>query len=163
MFKNKSFITLLISFTCILGFFNLYGTIGVTYFGMYTRKGEDVSYVVGVANFAGIIGCIIVSVILDKYKTYKKAFLILNIIGIISQILLTVLLEEVEGYGYILLFILWTMVSVTVLPIYTCCMDFVCELTYPVGESISGGLIMSCTQISGIITVYKIIILDFDM
>jgi hypothetical protein len=36
-------------------------------------------------------------------------------------------------------------------------MDFVCELTYPVGESISGGLIMISSQISGIISV-KIII-----
>ena len=34
---------------------------------------------------------------------------------------------------------------------YTTGMDFVCELTYPVGESISEGLIMSSNQISGII------------
>ena len=36
-------------------------------------------------------------------------------------------------------------------PIYTTGMDYVAEMTYPVGESISGGLIMCFNQIFGII------------
>jgi Na+/melibiose symporter-like transporter len=155
MIKNKNFIKLLISFTCILGFFNLYGTIGMSYFSLYISDNDAISYVIGASNLASIIACLIVSGIIDKYKIYKKVFLILNLTGIVCQILLTVFLELIEDKDivYILFFITWTIISMSIIPIYSCSMDFVCELTYPVGESISGGFIMSCTQISGIIAV----------
>ena len=53
----------------------------------------------------------------------------------------------------IILLILWTLCSFSIVPIFTCSMDFVVELTYPVGESISGGLIMMVNQITGILAV----------
>ena len=55
--------------------------------------------------------------------------------------------------NFILVLIVWSFTSIAILPIYTCSMDFVCEITYPVGETISGGILMTATQISGIISV----------
>ncbi len=158
MLKNKSFLKLLVSFTCILGYFNVYGTIINGYFSKYGLDEDQTSYVAGVANVMAIISCIITSIILDKSKNYKKAFIILNVIVFISHILMTVLLEVVDN-AYIIFFIFWSICSLCILPIYTLSMDFVVELTYPVGESISGGFIMCFNQISGIIGViilYKI-------
>jgi FLVCR family feline leukemia virus subgroup C receptor-related protein len=153
MLKNKSFLKLLISFTCILGYFNVYGTIINEYFSMYGLDEDQTSYVAGIANILAIISCLITSIILDKFKNYKKAFIILNIVGLISQIAMTVLLEILEENRFLVFTIFWSLCSLSILPIYTLSMDFVCELTYPVGESISGGFIMSFTQISGIIGV----------
>ncbi len=48
-------------------------------------------------------------------------------------------------------FICYTLIIGFAVPIYTSGMDFVCEITYPVGESTSEGIIMSFNQIMGII------------
>lgn len=160
MFKNKNFIKLLAMFTFILGYFNLYGTIVNEYFSKYGLTDNQTSYVGGVANFMAIIGCLIVSAILDKLKNYKRAFLILNTFGLICHLTMTISLEYFYDYNYIILMVLWTFCSMSIIPIYTCSMDFVVELTYPVGESISGGLIMTCSQISGILA---IVICDYFM
>jgi hypothetical protein len=112
----------------------------------------------GIANLVSLIGSIMVSALLDKWKKYRFAFIILTIASIIVHISLTVLLEVTTGYGYLILYILVPLVSVLILPIFTCSMDYVCELTYPVGESITGGLIMTTSQISGVLLVLIVVI-----
>jgi len=153
MFRNKNFILLLISFTCILGYFNLYGTIINELFTRYPLTEKEMSTIGGFANILALIGVLSISALIDKYKKYKKSFIILNIIGIISHVGMTFFLEYIEKNLFIYISILWSICSIAILPIYTCSMDLVCELTYPVGETISGGFIMTCTQISGIISV----------
>lgn len=148
------------AFTCILGYFNLYGTILNELFTKYYLTEREMSLIGGISNGIALIGIMLISMIIDKYRKYKFSFITLNIVGIISHISMMLVLEYVKENLYIYVAILWSICSVSILPIYTCSMDFVCELTYPVGESISGGFIMTCTQISGIIAVninYKIL------
>lgn len=140
-------------FTFILGYFNLYGTILNGYYTKYGLTDTQTSYVSSTANFVAMVGSLIVSAILDKFKSYRKAFLILNGIGFLCHITLTVTIEYFETYGFYILLFLWTMASTSILPVYTCGMDFVVELTYPVGETISGGLIMTVNQIFGFLAV----------
>lgn len=153
MFGNKNFILLLFSFSCILGYFNLYGTILNELFTRYSLTEWEMSMIGGFANILALIGVLTISAVIDKYKKYKISFIILNTIGIISHIGMTFCLEYLEKNLFVYISILWSICSIAILPIYTCSMDFVCEITYPVGESISGGFIMTCTQISGIISV----------
>jgi predicted MFS family arabinose efflux permease len=153
LFKNKSFILLLINFTFIMGYFNLYGTVSNSLYSMYKIDDNNISYIVGAANIAGIFSSLIVSSIVDKYKNYKQVFIILNITGIIFHGGCTLFIELFEEYAFIILMFCSCVCYCSILPIYTCSMDFVCELTYPVGETISGGIIMTFTQISGIIIV----------
>lgn len=162
MFRNKNFILLLISFTCILGYFNLYGTILNELFTKYSLSELEMSMIGGFANILALVAVLTISVLIDKYKKYRTSFIILNTIGIISHIGMTLALEYITNNLVIYVAILWSICSVAILPIYTCSMDFVCELTYPVGESISGGFIMTCTQISGIISVKKFIFLFLE-
>ena len=68
------------------------------------------------------------------------------------MILVTSLLEILDEKNAVYIaFVFYTLTVSSIVPIFTTSMDYVCELTYPVGESISEGLIMSCNQISGII------------
>lgn len=150
IFKNKNFFKLLISFTCIIGFFNLYGTITNEYFTKYGLTSDEASYIAACGNFIGILASLGISMIIDKYKNYRKSFLILNLIGLTTHVLQTILIELFKKYAFIILFILFTVCLSVLIPIFTCSMDLVVELTYPVGESISGGIIMSSNQISGI-------------
>lgn len=153
LFKNKSFIILLINFSLIMSFFNLYGTISNTLLSMYHLSDQQISIIVGVANIIGIVGTLIVSYIVDLYKNYKLIFIILNLFGIVSHGISSLGIELYEEYAFTILLICQILVYCSILPIYTCSMDFVCEITYPVGETISGGIIMSCNQIFGIIIV----------
>jgi hypothetical protein len=114
----------------------------------------------GIVNLISLIGSLLVSALLDKWKKYRLVFILLTIASIVVHTLLTVLLEVTTGYGYLILYILFTLVSFLVLPIFTCSMDYVVELTYPVGESITGGLIMTTSQLSGILAVWFSLIID---
>ena len=68
------------------------------------------------------------------------------------MILFTILLEFVKNLDiiFILGILLYSSLVGFLITIHTNGMDYVCELTYPVGESQSGGIIMSMNQIFGI-------------
>ena len=151
LFKNKNFIVFLVCATCIVGFFNIYGTILNPYLALYLIKDDEASYISAAANGFGIITCLIISCILNKTKKFKQMMLILNICGLVLMIILTVLLEFVKNNVFAMCIILFCFIIGFVTPIYTTGMDYVAEMTYPVGESISGGLIMCFNQIFGII------------
>jgi FLVCR family feline leukemia virus subgroup C receptor-related protein len=150
--SNINFIKILISLTCIVGCINIFGTIFNSYMALYKIKDSTATYTAAVANLFGIIMALIVGSIIDKYKKYKLVMLICNMLTIIFYIITAILMETVnKKYLGIISFICYTLIIGFAVPIYTSGMDFVCEITYPVGESISEGIIMSFNQIMGII------------
>ena len=96
----------------------------------------------------GIIGSIPFGIYCDTTKGYKKA-----VIAICASATLMVFLEfllfklKITWLTFILTFI-YGFVS---LPIMAVSFDFGVELTYPIGESFSTGLLMSAGQFFGII------------
>ena len=156
--SNINFIKLLISLTCIVGFINIFGTIFNSYMALYKIKDSTVTYTAAVSNLFGIITALIVGAIIDKWKKYKLVMIICNIMSLVFLILTTILMELIEKKSLgITSFICYTLIIGSTVPIYTTGMDCVCEITYPVGESISEGIIMSFNQIMGI---FGIIICD---
>ena len=152
LMTNINFIKILISLTCIVGFINIYGTIFNSYMALYKIKDSSATFTLAIANIFGIITALIVGAIIDKSKKYKLAMIICNIISLLVLIITTILLETIEKKSLGLTsFICYTLVIGATIPIYTSGMDFICEITYPVGESISEGIIMSFNQIMGII------------
>ena len=150
--SNINFIKILISLTCIVGFINIFGTIFNSYMALYKIKDSTATYTAATANLLGIIAALVVGKIIDKSKKYKIAMIVCNIISLIIFIITLILMETVnKKYLGITSFICYTLVIGSSVPIYTSGMDFVCEITYPVGESISEGVIMTCNQIMGII------------
>jgi len=150
---------LLSSFTFIIGYFNLYGTKINSIFAKYNKIGvNEISVIAGIANISGMIGAIIISIVVDKLKKYKQTFLILALTGLIFQILITIFAEILDNSTlfYSAILTCFSVVQFCVIPIFTISFDLVIELTYPVGESISGGIIMTMTQISGILAVNNI-------
>ena len=76
------------------------------------------------------------------------------ILGMSFQALFTALLELSLHYSwmnkYAIGLVMYTLVNVIVISFYTIGMNYSCEITYPVGESINGGFMMTMSQISGI-------------
>ena len=152
LFANKNFVYLFISLSCIVGYVNIIATIFNSYMAMYDITDSQASYISGIANFLGIITSVLVALIIDKNKKYSLIILLCNILSIILYIITTIVLESVKSESlYIIIGVLFTLVIGSAIPIYTSGMDLVCEITYPIGESTSDGVIMVGNQLVGII------------
>ena len=152
LFKNKNFNILLVCFTCIIGVWNMYGTIFTPYMAKYNISDSRAAIISSIANFAAIFFAMIGSYILDKTKKFRLILLMCNLSALLIMVTFTLLLEFLNNLNIIFGFsiILYSSLVGFLITIHTNGMDYVCELTYPVGESQSGGIIMSMNQISGI-------------
>ena len=154
LFTNKRFIYLLLSTFFVVGYYDVYGTIINSYFALYNISDSECSYIYFTSSVVGLISSLIISKILDKTKKFKLTMIILGISGTIFQAIFTLLLELTVTHKKMNQFaigmVMYSLVMVIVVPFYTCGMNYACEITYPVGESINGGIMMSASQISGI-------------
>ena len=154
LFTNKRFIYLLISTLFIVGYYDVYGTIINSYFAIYNITDSQCSYIYAVSSVIGMISSLVMSWLLDKYKKFKLFMIGMAIVGSVFQALLTLLLELSVNHksvnAYAVGMVMYSLVNAIVIPFYTIGMNYACEITYPVGESINGGIMMSMSQISGI-------------
>ena len=158
LFKNKRFIYLLISTLFVVGYYNVIGTIINPLFELYSISGNNSSIIYFISNISGMISSVIISKIVDKNNKFKLSMIILCVLGTIFEILLTIFLEifkpenpnENSKIEFAIALIINSLVTIVVMPFYTIGMNYACEITYPLGESINGGIMMSVSQISGI-------------
>lgn len=160
LFTNIRFIYLLMSTFFVVGYYNIIGTIINSAFGLYSISGNNCNVIFFISSFLGMISSVIISKLVDKYKKFKLSMVILCVSGTIFQILLTILLEickpdpskekENSTLEFVIALIIYSLVCIVNTPFYTIGMNYACEITYPVGESINGGLMISMSQISGI-------------
>ena len=153
LFTNIQFIYLLIPTFFIVGYYCIYGTIINSYFKLYDISDSQSSIIYSVSCIIGMISSIIFSILLDKYKRFKLFMLFLGIFGFIFQFFLTIFLEIFYNSNkntFYIAFIFYSLVNLMVVPFYTIGMNYACEITYPIGESLTGGIMMSMSQFSGI-------------
>ena len=130
----------------------MYGTIFTPYMAKYNITDSRAAIISSIANFVSIFFAMVGSYIIDKTKKFRLILLICNLCALLIMILFTFLLELIKNLDVIfsLGIILYSSLVGFLITIHTNGMDYVCELTYPVGESQSGGIIMSMNQVSGI-------------
>ena len=153
LFTNIRFIYLLIATLFVVGYYDVMGTIINSLFDLYGITGEQSSIIYAVSSVAGMLASLVISWLLDKYKKFKLFMIILCISGTVLQALFTFLMElakEKDFSAYAIGLVLYTLVNMIVVPFYTIGMNYACEITYPVGESINGGIMMTMSQLSGI-------------
>ena len=160
LFTNIRFIYLLMSTFFVVGYYNIIGTIINSLFELYSISGNNSNLIFFVSSFLGMISSVIISKLVDKYKKFKLSMVILCVSGTIFQILLTLLLEifkpsspkedENSTVEFVIALIIYSLVTIVNTPFYTIGMNYACEITYPVGESINGGIMMSMSQLAGI-------------
>ena len=153
LFTNIRFIYLLIATLFVVGYYDVMGTIINSLFDLYGITGQQSSVIYAVSSVAGMIASLVISWLLDKYKKFKLFMIILCISGTVLQALFTFLMELAKSKdfsAYAIGLVLYTLVNMIVVPFYTIGMNYACEITYPVGESINGGIMMTMSQLSGI-------------
>ena len=153
LFKNKRFVYLLISTLFVVGYYSIMGTIINALLDLYLITTEQSDIIYAVSSIISMIASVIISWLLDKYKKFKLFMIILCLLGTIFQALFTFLLELAKSKdfsAYAISLVFYTLVNIVVVPFYTIGMNYACEITYPVGESINGAIMMTMSQISGI-------------
>lgn len=153
-FTNKRFVYLLMLTCCIIGYYNVFGTICTTVFGLYGVTEAQSSNIYGVSSGVGVVTAILFAIWVDKTKKFKLTMRIVTTGGVILQTLFTLFLELTLKYSflnpYAIAMVMYTLVTMMVLSFYTIGMNYACELTYPLGECTNGALMMTINQLSGI-------------
>ena len=153
LFTNKEFIFLFISYFLAVGYFDIMSTIINSLLDLYTITSSQCSVIYAVASIAGMLASLGISWLLDKYKIFKLIMIILSISGAVFQALFTMLLELIEKKdlnAYAIGIIMYSLINMSVISFYTIGMNYACEITYPVGESINGSIMASTPQILAI-------------
>ena len=153
LFTNKRFIYLLVSYTLVVAYFDVMATIINGILDLYGITGNQSSVIYAVGSVIGMVSSIVISWILDKYKKFKLIMLLLSLTGTIFQALFTLLLELIEKNdlnGYAIGLVMYSLTNISIISFYTIGMNYACEITYPVGESINGGIMASMPQILAI-------------
>lgn len=156
LFTNKRFDYLLISTLFVVGYYDVMGTIIDYLYEMYFITGQESSIIYAVSSVVGMVSSLIISWLLDKYKKFKLFMILMCVVGTVFQALFTLLLElslpehNLHLNQFAIALVMYSLVNAIVVPFYTAGMNYACEITYPVGESINGGIMMTMSQLSGI-------------
>ncbi len=152
LFTNRYFILLFILFFLGLGIFN---TITTFIEGIVEPRGhsEDFAGIFGAFMLlGGIAGCVIMSMLSDKYKKRKILLMISLIIATISLFIITVPSASdktvLNIFGFLFGFGLLSAAPVG--------LEYAVDITKPVPEASSNGMLMMVGQIGGILLILSL-------
>lgn len=139
---------LTVVFGLVLGIMTTYGTIIGIITSEYGYSDDNASLFGAVFIVGGIIGSGVFGTIVEIYKNYKSVTCVICTLTAITPITLLFSLKSMNVTLASLSCFIVGFSSVSILPVG---IDFGVELTHPVAESISSGLLMSMGQFFGIL------------
>jgi MFS family permease len=145
LFKNKYFIILFITFFFGLGIFNFITSYIELILEPRGFNATDAGVIGGLLLIGGIVGCVVMSALSDKYKKRKLLLIISIIIATLSLFIITFTADEV------LLYLFNFLLGFGILSAGPVALEYAVDLTKPVPEATSNGMLMMMGQIGGII------------
>ncbi|MFW9819265.1 MAG: MFS transporter [Candidatus Thorarchaeota archaeon] len=145
LFVNKYFWILFITFFFGLGIFNFitsYIELIVVPRGL---DATDAGLIGGLMLIGGIVGCVVMSTLSDKYKKYKMLLIISIILATVSLFIITFISDP------ILLYLFSFLLGYGILSAGPIALEYAVDLTKPVPEASSSGMLMMIGQVGGII------------
>lgn len=149
LFRDKPSLLLILSYGVNTGSFYAISTllndeILSSFPGAQTEAGQ-----VGLTLvLAGVVGSVICGVVLDKTRAYKKTTVIVYVLTLASSCLYTATLDS--GHLW-LVYLTGALLGFTMTGYLPVGFEFAAEITYPVCEGISSGLLNASAQIFGIV------------
>ena len=140
LFSNKDMMILVLLFGQMLGTSNTVGTI-------IGEVAPDLGYSANYASVfgalfivGGSIGCAAFGVVVEKHQCYKKAVIVSCFFATVFCAASWIVMPRTIGW---LMCVVCFCLGLFLFPIMVIALDFGVELTYPVGESMSVGVLMS--------------------
>lgn len=153
--KNKNFVLLLIAFSTVLGNYNCLATIVDLLIKPFGYDESDSGVLGALLIVAGLIGAGLLGWYVEVTKFYKFS-IILCLIGFMSSIFMNIFV--LYSYRFVFCGIACFLMGFAALPLLPLSFDLACELTFPIGEAMTTGLLMTGGQIIGAI---EVLVFDF--
>lgn len=144
--RNRSYLCLSGTFTFLYGVYTSLGAVVASVTAPFGYTAVDNSIFGATFIFFGVTGSFVFSILLDKYAKYK---LIINIISTFACIFIACAFFTLPSGSVVLFSINLACVGFCVIPIIPSSYAFAVELTYPVPESMSNGMMILVSQIYG--------------
>ena len=146
LISNKAYMLLMLTFTCLYGIYTSLGAVVSSVTEPYGYVATDNAVFGAVFILFGVIGSFIFSILLDKYQRFK---LIINVITFLGCIFTAFAFVTLPSRNVALFSFNLALIGFTVIPIIPISYAFSVELTFPVPESLSNGMIILPSQIYG--------------
>ncbi|MFX1388997.1 MAG: MFS transporter [Promethearchaeota archaeon] len=145
LFLNKYFVILFITFFFGLGIFNFITSYIELIVVPRGFDATDAGLLGGLMLVGGIVGCIIMSALSDKFRKRKMLIIVSVLMATISLFIITF------SWDIILLYVFSFFLGYGILSAGPVALEYAVDLTEPVPEASSNGMLMMIGQVGGII------------
>ena len=130
----------MINFTVFVGFYSYFYIVANQLLNNYGFNDNESNSLCAISNFSGIVGIIIFKFLVKKMKNFKLLMLIINFLLMIVYLIFTIILslEMKSIYIYYIVFVFLGSLNTAT---FVFGIEFACELTYPINESTSSGIL----------------------
>jgi FLVCR family feline leukemia virus subgroup C receptor-related protein len=146
--KNKSYIFLSFNFTFLYGIYTSLGATVNFITEPYGYTNTDNSIFAAVLIICGVLGSFVFGMVLAKTAKYK---MVLFILGFGATAALSFGIYTLPSSSVPLFSVNLALIGITVVPIIPVSYAFAVELTYPLTEAMSNGMMVMLSQIFGTI------------
>ena len=147
-FANKDFMFLFLSFFFVLGSFNTLATIVSYLCQIWNYTDTEASLFGGLFIVGGIVASALIGIIVEKTHRYKLCIQFQCFFAAIFSLCQLFLFKKGITWLTGLMCFLQGSMMVSIMAVS---FDFAVELTFPIGESFSSGVIMGGGQVAGIV------------
>jgi MFS family permease len=157
LLRNRSYICLTISFTFLYGVYTALGAVVSSITAPYGYVASENSLFGAIFIIAGVLGSFVFGVVLDRFNKYK---LILTLLGFSSIVTVSISMLALPSKSVVFLSGSLALVGISVIPVIPVSYGFAVELTYPMAESLSNGMMVMVSQIFGFFVVSYLIFIN---
>jgi hypothetical protein len=136
-------------FSLVLGNFNTFSTLVEQVIEPFGYSDVDASVLGGMLIGFGVIGATVFSLIVEQRLNYKQLLLFCCCTGMIA--LAWVLISLYLEFNFIVFSLGIIGIGLFLLPVLPLSFELACECSFPVGEAVAAGMLMTGGQIVGII------------
>ena len=153
--KNKSFHLICQAYGLYFGLFAAYNTIlNQMVVSKYPGREKEIGYMGFAAVNCGLFAMFFSGIWLDKTRRYKSLSIAIFIAGSTSMLLFTLLLEYHDNFMF--LFASFCIFGFFSYPYMSAGLEHVAEITYPIPEGTTSGILLLIGNIYGIILSYVV-------
>ena len=148
LMTNGNFLCLFCGFGIGLGIFNAMTTLINQYTALFGYDTDDAGIFGASLIGGGLIGAIVGGLVMERFRTYNS---IIKVFTILTVIVMAFLLYSLQPNNFVVITILFGCTGFSAVPIIAVAFEAAAEVTYPVNEELSSGILMTAGQIFGII------------
>lgn len=137
--NNKNYLFLSLCFTFLYGVYTATGAVIAFITGYYDYTSADNSIFAAVFIITGVLASFVIGVILDKYSKYKMMLMFLAIGSVVT---VGTSIFTLPSKSVFLFSLNIGLIGATIIPIIPVSYAFAVELTYPIPEAMSNGMMV---------------------